>query len=131
MHSTQYFLKRLNDQRPDIRVLLDVGAQMLELRNDELLRMWLEQRQDIPPGLFFDDAGDLVVRMQDGTIEPFISSPYRQQLDKCIVYLDDVHTRGTDLKLPRNTRAAVTLGAKVTKDRLVQGESFVAASHVQ
>ncbi|KAI0944323.1 hypothetical protein AcW1_002063 [Taiwanofungus camphoratus] len=121
MHSTQYFLKRLNDQRPDIRVLLDVGAQMLELRNDELLRMWLEQRQDIPPGLFFDDAGDLVVRTQDGTIEPFISSPYRQQLDKCIVYLDDVHIRGTDLKLPRNTRAAVTLGAKVTKDRLVQG----------
>jgi hypothetical protein len=42
-------------------------------------------------------------------------------VDKCIVYLDDAHTRGTDLKLPRDTRAAVTLGPKVTKDRLVQG----------
>ncbi|KAH9170112.1 hypothetical protein EDB89DRAFT_2114928 [Lactarius sanguifluus] len=61
------------------------------------------------------------VLTQDGTIEPLISSPFNRQLGKCIVYLDDAHTRGTDLKLPRGTRAAVTLGPKVTKDRLLQG----------
>ena len=38
-----------------------------------------------------------------------------------VVYLDDAHTRGTDLELPQGMRAAVTLGPKVTKDRLVQG----------
>ena len=30
---------------------------------------------------------------------------------------------GTDLKLPRIARAAVTLGPRLTKDRLEQGES--------
>ena len=43
-----------------------------------------------------------------------------KQLDVCIVYLDESHTRGTDLKLPRNYRAVVTLGAQLTKDRLTQ-----------
>ncbi|PSN58809.1 hypothetical protein BS50DRAFT_682614 [Corynespora cassiicola Philippines] len=43
-----------------------------------------------------------------------------KQLDVCLVYLDESHTRGTDLKLPRDYRAAVTLGANLTKDRLVQ-----------
>jgi hypothetical protein len=59
---------------------------------------------------------------QDGTIEPFMSSPFNRQLERCVVYLDDAHTRGTDLKFPRGMRAAVTLGPKVTKDRLVQGK---------
>ncbi|KAL6796308.1 hypothetical protein GGI42DRAFT_331329, partial [Trichoderma sp. SZMC 28013] len=45
---------------------------------------------------------------------------------KAVVYFDDhdelcvAHTRGTDLKLPTDYRAAVTLGPGLTKDRLVQ-----------
>ncbi|KAI0253215.1 hypothetical protein BJV78DRAFT_1302727 [Lactifluus subvellereus] len=115
------FLKRLVKQRPEIRVLLDVGAQMLELQNDELARHWLDLRPDVSAAVFFNDWDDLTVLTQDGVIEPFISSPFNRQLDKCVVYLDDAHTRGTDLKLPQEMRAAVTLGPKVTKDRLVQG----------
>ena len=60
----------------------------------------------------------------DGTIEPFISSPFNQQLERCLVYLDDAHTRGTDINFPQGTRAAVTLGQNVTKDRLVQGKTI-------
>jgi hypothetical protein len=115
------FLVLLAAQKPDIRVLLDIGAQMLELRNAELAKLWLSLRPDAQAIVFFDDDGILSVLTQDGAIEAFVSSPFNQQLDKCLVYLDDIHTRGTDLKLPRNTRAAVTLGPKVTKDRLVQG----------
>jgi hypothetical protein len=55
-----------------------------------------------------------------GRLESFQISPFAKQLDVCLVYLDEAHTRGTDLKLPRNYRAAVTLGASLTKDRLVQ-----------
>lgn len=116
------FLQRLVNQDPEIRVLLDVGAQMLELQNEELARHWLSLRSDVSAAIFFNDWDHLTVLSQDGTIEPLISSPFNRQLDKCVVYLDDAHTRGTDLKLPRGTRAAVTLGPKVTKDRLVQGE---------
>ena len=32
------------------------------------------------------------------------------------------HTRGIDLKLLRNYRAALTLGPNITKDKFVQGE---------
>ncbi|KAK0446444.1 uncharacterized protein EV420DRAFT_1715953 [Desarmillaria tabescens] len=52
--------------------------------------------------------------------EPLLLSPLKYQLDRCLVYLDQAHTRGTDLKLPLSFRAAITLGSKVTKDRLVQ-----------
>ena len=74
-------------------------------------------------GVFFDDADNLSVLTQDGVVESFYSSSFFRLLDQCIVYLDDAHTRGTDLKLPLNFRAVVTLGPKVTKVRLVQGMS--------
>jgi hypothetical protein len=122
--SATAFLKCLVKQDPEIRVLLDVGAQMLELQNDQLSRYWLSLRPDVSAAIFFNDSDHLTVMTPDGTVEPFISSPFSRQIDKCIVYLDDVHTRGTDLKLPEGMRAAVTLGARVTKDRLVQGESI-------
>jgi hypothetical protein len=120
--SVATFLKRLVSKDPEIRVLLDVGAQMLELQNEELARYWLTLRPDISAAIFFNDSDHLTVVTPDGTIEPFISSPFNRQLDKCVVYLDEAHTRGTDLKLPIGMRAAVTLGPKVTKDRLVQGK---------
>jgi len=119
--SATAFLQRLVKKNPEIRVLLDVGAQMLELRNEELARHWLSLRPDVSAAIFFNDSDHLTVVTLNGTIEPFLSSPYNRQLDKCVIYLDDAHTRGTDLKLPKGLRAAVTLGPKVTKDRLVQG----------
>ena len=122
--SVKAFLRRLIQHEPEIRVLLDVGAQMLELQNEELARHWLSLKPHISAAIFFNKWDHLTVLTRDGTIEPLISSPFNRQLDKCIVYLDDAHTRGTDLKLPRRTRAAVTLGPKVTKDRLLQGESL-------
>jgi hypothetical protein len=120
--SATAFLQRLVNQDPEIRVLLDVGAQMLELQNEELARHWLSLRPDVSAAIFFNDSDHLTVVTQDGTIEPFMSSPFNRQLERCVVYLDDAHTRGTDLKFPLRMRAAVTLGPKVTKDRLVQGK---------
>ncbi|KAF8259222.1 hypothetical protein EI94DRAFT_1813682 [Lactarius quietus] len=119
--SAEGFLRRLVGHTSEIRVLLDVGAQMLELQNEDLARHWLSLKPHISAAIFFNESDHLTVLTRDGTIEPFTSSPFNRQLDQCIVYLDDAHTRGTDLKLPRETRAAVTLGPKVTKDRLLQG----------
>jgi hypothetical protein len=120
--SVSTFLKRLVKQDPEIRVLLDVGAQMLDLQNKELAQHWLSLRPDVSAAIFVDDSDNLAVVTPDGTIEPFISSPFNRQIEKCVVYLDNAHTRGVDLKLPKGIRAAVTLGPKVTKDNLVQGE---------
>ena len=94
---------------------------MLEMTNQRLVEHWLSLKGDIAAGVFFDDADNLAVLTRDGVVESFYSSSFSQCLDQCVVYLDDAHTRGTDLKLPLNFRAMVTLGPKVTKDRLVQG----------
>ena len=96
---------------------------MLEMTNQQLVQHWLSLRGDVAAGVYFDDTDQMSVVTQDGDVEPLYSSPFFQRLNECVVYLDDAHTRGTDLKLPVNFRAVVTLGPKVTKDRLVQGMS--------
>ncbi|KAG8217925.1 hypothetical protein J3R82DRAFT_6091 [Butyriboletus roseoflavus] len=119
--TTHEFLEILVAQQPEIRVLLDVGAQMLDLHNDELAKAWLNINPDASAAIYFNEDDELTVRTRDGSTQLLISSPFAQQLDQCVVYLDDAHTRGTDIKFPGGFRAAVTLGPKVTKDRLVQG----------
>ena len=115
------FLKILVAQKPDIRVLWDVGAQILDLRNYELAKAWLAISTNTSAAIYFNEDDELTVLTRDGNTQLLLSSPFAQQLDQCIIYLDDVHTRGTDIKFPSGFRAAVTLGPKVTKDRLTQG----------
>ncbi len=108
---------------PPVRVILDVGAQVLEWKNEEVARTWLSRvpASEAQAAVFFDDQNDLSVLSRDGITESLMISPFAKQMDQCLVYLDEAHTRGTDLKLPTNYRAAVTLGPDLTKDRLVQG----------
>jgi hypothetical protein len=54
---------------------------------------------------------------------PLVASPYADDLGECLVYLDEAHTRGTDLKMPTYARGALTLGLGQTKDHTVQGLS--------
>lgn len=108
---------------PPVRVILDVGAQILELDNLGLARKWLEMMPNdgkTQAVVFFDDHDHICVLDRQGQIEHLHTSPFATQLDLCLVFLDEVHTRGTDLRLPQDYRAAVTLGANLTKDRLVQ-----------
>lgn len=109
------------DQNPEIRVFLDVGAQILDFSNYQLAKEWLDLSSDSDGAVYFNTDDELMVLTKDGISRPLLSSPLAQRLERCVVYLDDDHTRGTDLKLPSGSRAAVTLGPKVTKDRLVQG----------
>ncbi|RDA87621.1 hypothetical protein CP532_3820 [Ophiocordyceps camponoti-leonardi (nom. inval.)] len=105
------------------RVVLDVGAQIIDLSNREFARQWLLQHRDddrTQAVIFFSDFDELLVLDKSGKVEELQISPFATQLDQCLVFLDEAHTRGTDLKLPANYRAAVTLGANLTKDRLVQ-----------
>ena len=110
---------------PAVRVILDVGAQILELSNLQVAEEWLKIRtndEQTKAVIFFNDRDELLVVDRKGRIELLQTSPFATMLDVCLVYLDEAHTRGTDLRLPKFYRAAVTLGANLTKDRLVQGE---------
>ena len=83
--------------------------------------MWLGLSSDSHGAIYFNEDDEPMVLTKDGNCRSLISSPLAQRLERCVVYLDDAHTRGTDLKFPTGFRAVVTLGPKVTKDRLVQG----------
>jgi hypothetical protein len=122
--TTHAFLRLVATQQPEIRVLLDVGSQILDLSNHEVATAWLEIYRDAAGVIYFNENDELMVLTRNGTIVPMSSSPLCQQLDRCVVYLDHAHTRGTDVKLPIGSRAAVMLGPKVTKDALVQGSSW-------
>ncbi|KAI9824844.1 MAG: hypothetical protein M1819_000796 [Sarea resinae] len=106
-----------------VRVILDVGAQILELSNLQIAQKWLSMSTDhqgTKAVVFFNDDDELSVLDRTGRIELLQTSPFAEQLDVCLVILDEAHTRGTDLRLPKHYRAAVTLGPCLTKDRLVQ-----------
>jgi hypothetical protein len=108
-------------------VLLDVGAQVLELQNEDVAREWLEldTRSHVEAAIYCNPNDEFYVVTRDGRSDRLATSVYNSesQLDKALVYLDEAHTRGTDFKFPKGTRAVVTLGPKTTKDKLVQGES--------
>ena len=114
-------LQMVVSSEPPVRVILDVGAQVLEWKNEEVVSRWLLRVPEAQAAIFFDDQNNLSVLTRDGLTEPLMISSFAKQMDECLVYLDEAHTRGTDLKLPNNYRAAVTLGPELTKDRLVQG----------
>jgi hypothetical protein len=116
----EHLLTIVQGLESDIRVILDCGASILELNNREVARAWLRMRDsNIEAVVYFEDERLSVLDRTD-RIELFQTSSYAKKLDVCIVYLDESHTRGTDLKLPRDYRAVVTLGAQLTKDRLTQ-----------
>jgi len=119
----EHLLEAVVNMEPEVRVLLDCGASILEQNNKQVVQTWLGMTDPnhIHAGIFFDHE-EMSVLDRNGRVESFQTSPFAQQLDVCIVYLDESHTRGTDLKLPRNYRAGVTLGSGLTKDKLVQGD---------
>ncbi|KAF1915062.1 hypothetical protein BDU57DRAFT_539445 [Ampelomyces quisqualis] len=117
----EHLLELVVNMQPEVRVMLDCGASILEQNNHQVAEAWLKMRdREIQAVVFFDDE-NLSVLDRVGRVEPLQTSPFAKHLDVCLVYLDEAHTRGTDLKLPRHYRAAVTLGQGLVKDKLTQG----------
>ncbi|PBP16318.1 hypothetical protein BUE80_DR012981 [Diplocarpon rosae] len=116
-----------------IRVLIDAGfsrlskltinsAQILDLDNLSLVRYWLNIDLAAAAAVFFDESSKPMVIYRYSTRRPvsLVETPFAENMTDCLVYLDEAHTRGTDLKLPINARGALTLGLGQTKDHTVQ-----------
>lgn len=131
MSDAEHLIATVVQQDPPVQAILDVGAQILELNNQGVAQRWLELHQEhYKQGpdqkqavIFVNDVDELSVLDRKGRIELLQTSSYSSRLDECLIFLDEAHTRGIDLKLPKHYRAAVTLGANLTKDRLAQGMS--------
>ena len=103
------------------KVILDPGA-LIMLHNKAFVQLWMSKvsEVEIEAAIYFDGKDNMMVVDRKGFDTPFHLSPFAEKLGSCIVYLDDVHTRGTDLQFPNGTKAAVTLGKGLAKDKLSQ-----------
>jgi len=115
------FLQKLHGL--GIRMLLDAGAQIIELDNLSLAKAWLLVDFEAEAAVYFGEDGRARVVYRDGRGQPLAGSPFSKNLASCVVYLDEAHTRGVDLKMPADATAALTLGVMQTKDQTVQGVS--------
>ncbi|KAI1930837.1 hypothetical protein LOZ65_001413 [Ophidiomyces ophidiicola] len=111
-------LQHLNDKK--IRILIDAGAFILEMDNKTLVTKWLDIDYEAQAAVFFGYDNTARVLYKNGKCIPLLATPFADNLESCLVYLDEAHTRGTDLKLPRTARGALTLGLNQTKDHTVQ-----------
>lgn len=122
---SEEFLRKVAAHKPSLRVIIDVGAYLIDLTNEGVVRKWLqllrEQKQDTEAAIYCDDNHELIVLDSRDKIEPLLLSPFAKNMDRCVAFLDEAHSRGTDLRLPSTYRAAVTLGSNLTKDKLAQG----------
>ncbi|KAH7263807.1 hypothetical protein BKA59DRAFT_520863 [Fusarium tricinctum] len=104
-----------------IKILIDAGAQILEMENHQLAAAWLDVYPDAQGAVYFDQNSRIMVRARfQKSPVPLLASPFADNLTNCVVYIDEAHTRGTDLKLPTYAEGAVTLGISSTKDQIVQ-----------
>ncbi|CAF3943565.1 unnamed protein product [Rotaria sordida] len=119
--SSNEILKRIVISQPITQVILDVGALFIDGTNRQIAVKWLDlsDKTKIDYVVYFESDSIFVCDRQYQH-HAFLTSPASERLDRCVFYLDEIHTRGTDFKFPNEFRAAVTLGNGLTKDRLVQ-----------
>ncbi|KAE8149344.1 hypothetical protein BDV25DRAFT_156541 [Aspergillus avenaceus] len=103
-----------------ISVLIDAGAFILEMDNRTLVRTWLQGDTQAQAAIYFGPDNKPWVQYQNGKIAPLVATPFADNMENCLVYLDEAHTRGTDLKLPVEARGALTLALNQSKDHTVQ-----------
>ncbi|KAB8287403.1 hypothetical protein EYC80_010107 [Monilinia laxa] len=112
-------LKRIKDF--NIKILIDAGAYILEMNNKTLVQKWLAIDTEPQAAVYFGEDNRAWVQYRRGKdIVPLVATPFAENLEDCLVYIDEAHTRGIDLKLPQQAHGALTLGLGQTKDHMVQ-----------
>ncbi|KAF3221100.1 hypothetical protein TWF106_006425 [Orbilia oligospora] len=116
--SEEDLLNNLKEKK--IRILIDAGAQILELDNLQLVTAWMAIDHKAPAAIYFDEFNKPFVLHRNAKRVPLLATPYAEDSADCLIYLDESHTRGTDLKMPPYAQGALTLGLGQTKDHTVQ-----------
>ena len=114
------FLQQLSDH--GVRILVDAGALVTEMSNIDLVTKWLEFDTEAQAAIYFGaDNQALVKYRKTNKVVALSASPFAENMGGCVVYFDQTHTRGVDLKLPQDGRGALTLTPGQTKDHTTQG----------
>lgn len=82
--------------RPElrIRILIDAGAQILEHDNRSLAKAWLKEDHEAAAAVYFNEEHRAMVIYGKGKDIPLVTSPFADDLDECVVYIDESHCRG-------------------------------------
>ncbi|CAF3601559.1 unnamed protein product [Rotaria sp. Silwood1] len=104
--TSENIIKQIVDYKQTIHVILDVEASFIDGINRDIAVQWLDlsDKNKIDYVVYFDFDSIVVCNRQLHRC-PFVTSPASEQLDRCIFYLDGLHTRGTDFKFPRRFKA--------------------------
>lgn len=90
----QHLLDAVGGFDPPVQVILDVGAQILELNNEQVAIAWLKASATAKEAaIFVNDSDDLCVVDRSGRIDLLQTSSFASRLDVCLVFLDECHTR--------------------------------------
>ena len=92
-----------------IGILFDPGALVMQKSNKKFALEWLNLRKDKVAAVYYDTNDNIMVMTQHGSVIRFAVSPYVLDMSNCLLYLDVIHTRGSDFKLPIKSQAALTL----------------------
>ncbi|CAF5095286.1 unnamed protein product, partial [Rotaria sp. Silwood1] len=94
------------DDKSIPKCVFNVEESFIDGVNRDIAVQWLDlsdkNKIDYVVYFYFDS---LVVCDRQLHHYPFVTSPTSAQLDRCIFYLDELHTRGTDFKFPRRFKA--------------------------
>jgi hypothetical protein len=78
-----------------IHVLIDAGANILEMTNKQVAAMWLQIDTQAPAAVYFDEANKPFVLFRLGRFLPLSVTPFADDLSGLLVYIDQAHTLGT------------------------------------
>jgi len=82
------------EPQSSIRILIDAGAQILEHDNLSLVKSWLDIDTVAKAGVYFDSTHRAMVAYRKGMNVPLVVSPFAENLEDCVVYIDESHCRG-------------------------------------
>ncbi|CAF4857346.1 unnamed protein product, partial [Rotaria sp. Silwood2] len=108
------------ENNKDCYILIDSAAIITEMSNVDVSKYLMGKIDQRFDGVvyFSDKSNQIMIILRNE--EHLQLSGCHIDTKKLFVYLDEVHTRGTDLKLPLTARGIVTLGKNMNKDKLMQ-----------
>lgn len=115
---SERILRQMCNSDIEWNVLIDSGALIEGMSNREVVERVLKICPRFQTGIFFDESNRLALIDSHGNSAQLNSS--RPLELSCFTYLDDIHTRGTDLPFPTKSHAFVTVATGITKDKLMQ-----------
>jgi hypothetical protein len=67
---------------------------ILEHDNRSLIKAWLKEDHEAAAAVYFDEDHRARVVFGKGTDIPLVASPFAENLEECLVYIDESHCRG-------------------------------------